>query len=179
MSVVSGRYARALIGALSPDRIDSGMQQLRRFEAVIEQQPDARSLLLNPAVPAERRELFVREISGVLELDLPVQELIILLVERRRLGILGDLIESYRTISDEKQGIVRAVVTTVDPLPDSERRELVRRLETSTGKRVVMEVRHDSEIIGGLVVRIGSTVFDGSLRQQLAGFKARLLAGGA
>ena len=78
---------------------------------------------------------------------------------------------------DEKNGIVRAVVTTAGPLSDTEREEVVKRLEKSLGRRVVMEVGEDSSLIGGLVVRIGSTVYDGSLRQHLAGFKERLLAG--
>ena len=72
---------------------------------------------------------------------------------------------------------MRAVVTAAGPLSPAEQEGVVKRLEKSLGRRVVMEVQQDSTLIGGLVVRIGSTVYDGSLRQHLAGFKERLLAG--
>ena len=179
-SVVAGRYARALIEALAADSAqsaDAGLDQLRRIESLLESEPDARKLLVNPVIPSDRRSRFVGEISRALGLDARVGRLLGLIVERRRLDILDDLIEAYQKLLDEKNGIVRAVVTAAGPLSQAEQQEVVRRLEKSLGRRVVMEVQQDSTLIGGLVVRIGSTVYDGSLRQHLAGFKERLLAG--
>ena len=99
-----------------------------------------------------------------------------MIVERRRLNILNDLIDNYQKMLDERNGIVRALVTSAAPLSEAEQRDIALRLEKSLGQRVVMDVREDPTLIGGLVVRIGSTVYDGSLRQHLEGFKERLLA---
>ena len=87
-----------------------------------------------------------------------------------------DLIDAYRNLLDERKGIARAVVTAASPLSESEQRAIAARLEKSLGQRIVMDVREDPALIGGLVVRIGSTVYDGSVLQQLSGFKERLLA---
>jgi F-type H+-transporting ATPase subunit delta len=179
MSVVSRRYARALIDTLSPDgpdAIDVGYEQLQAIQKLLDQEPEARELLMNPAIPDESRAGFIASLSELLELKPAVEKLLLLLVDRRRLGILADLIHAYQAISDERRGILRAVVTTVAPLSHLQRQELVQRLEKTTGKRIIVREDQDAGIIGGMVVRVGSTVYDGSLRQHLNGFRHRLLA---
>ncbi len=154
----------------------AGLDQLRRFAHVLEDE-DARKLLMNPVIPPERREAFLGALARSLGFDARVQRLLGLLVERRRLGVLDDVIEAYQKLLDERTGTVRAVVTAAAPLSESERAAISDRLEKATGKSIEMEVGQDSSLIGGVVVRIGSTVYDGSVRQQLRGFKDRLLAG--
>ena len=180
MTVVASRYARALIEALGGENTagpDAGLEQLMRIKALLESEPDARKLLVNPVIPPDRRDRFVDEINRVLALDSRVGKLFHLIVERGRLGILNDMIDAYRKMLDAANGIVRAVVSSASPLSETQRQDVVRKLEKSLGQRVVMEVEEDPSLIGGLIVRIGSTVYDGSLLQQLAGFKQRLMAG--
>ena len=180
MTVVAGRYARALIEALGGDNTagpDAGLEQLDQITLLLRNEPDARKLLINPVIPPERRDSFVDEISRVLGLDPRVAKLLHLIVERRRLEILDDLIDAYRKMLDEKNGIVRAVVRSAGPLSEAQQQEVAEKLEKSLGQRVVMEVEEDPSLIAGLIVRVGSTVYDGSLLQQLAGFKERLMAG--
>jgi F-type H+-transporting ATPase subunit delta len=174
MIVVANRYARAFIEALAPESTQAGLDQLRRFAVLLEDEPDTRTLLMNPVIPAESRDRFLDTIGRVLGLDRRVRKLLLLLVDRRRLNILDDLTDAYQKLLDERNGIVRAEVSSASLLTESERRELAERLGKTTGKRVEMEVEQDPSLIGGLVVRIGSTVYDGSLRQQLRGFKERL-----
>jgi F-type H+-transporting ATPase subunit delta len=174
MIVVASRYARALADALTPESTDVGLDQLRRFAALLDDEPDTRTLMMNPVIPAEARDRFLDTIGRVLGFDRRVQKLLLLLVDRRRLEILDDLIEAYQRLLDERNGIVRAAVVSASPLTESERRELAERFGKTTGKRVEMEVSQDPSLIGGLVVRIGSTVYDGSVRQHLLGFKERL-----
>ena len=154
----------------------AGLEQLVQVSALLDSEPDARKLLVNPVIPPERRGSFVAEVIRVLRLDSRVGKLLGLIVERRRLDILEDLIEAYRGMLDERNNIVRAVVTSANPLSVLQQHEVGEKLEKSLGKRVVIEVREDPSLIGGLVVRIGSTVYDGTLLQHLAGFKERLLA---
>ena len=176
MTVVASRYARALIDSLAPDHMVAGLDQLRGFQQVLEVQ-DARKLLMNPVIPAERREAFIGELARSLGFDARVRKLLGLIVERRRLAVLDDIIEAYQKLLDERTGIVRAMVTAATPLSESDCAAIAKRLEKATGKRVEMAVEQDPSLIGGVVVRIGSTVYDGSVRQQLHGFKDRLLAG--
>ena len=179
MTAVASRYARALIESLSAENTagpDAGLEQLGQIRQLLETEPDARKLLVNPVIPPDRRDRFVDEMNRALGLDSRVGKLLKLLVERRRLEILDDLIESYRKMLDDRNGIVRAIVTSAGPLSEAQQQEVIGKLEKSLGQRVVMEVEEDSSLIGGLVVRIGSTVYDGSLLQHLAGFKESLLA---
>jgi F-type H+-transporting ATPase subunit delta len=154
----------------------AGLDQLRGFANVLEDE-DARKLLMNPVIPPERREAFLGALARSLGFDVRVRRLLGLLVERRRLAVLDDVIEAYQKLLDERTGTVRAVVTAAAPLSESERAAISDRLERTTVKSIEMEVEQDSSLIGGVIVRIGSTVYDGSVRQQLRGFKDRLLAG--
>ncbi len=180
MTVVASRYARALIEALSGENTagpDAGLEQLGQIKLLLGNEPDARKLLINPVIPPDRRDSFVDEISRLLGLDARVAKLLRLIVERRRLEILDDLIDAYRKMLDEKNGIVRAVVRSAGPLSEAQQQEVAEKLEKSLGQRVVMAVEEDPSLIAGLIVRVGSTVYDGSLLQQLTGFKERLMAG--
>jgi F-type H+-transporting ATPase subunit delta len=179
MDVVASRYAKALAESLSADGgdvVDQGLEQLEGFAWVLDSEPDARQILTNPVIPPDQREQFLDRLSGALTFDARVRKLIGLLVERRRLGVFDDVIVAYRKLLDEKKGIVRAVVTAAAPLTETERGEISSKLEASLGKRVVMDVRQDPELLGGLVVRIGSTVYDGTLRQHLSALKSRLIS---
>jgi F-type H+-transporting ATPase subunit delta len=178
MSVVSDRYARALFDALSSDGvIDSGQEQIEAIGAVLADYPDARQLLVNPVFPPERREEFLARLGDVLGLDGRVRRLLALLVERRRLSLFPEIVQAFRRRVDQKNGIVRASVTTAAPLGEAERQQVNARLEQALGKRVIMTDTLDPSLLGGVVVQVGSTVYDGSLRQYLAGAKSRLLAG--
>ena len=106
MTVVASRYARALIEALGGENTagpDAGLEQLGQIKLLLGNEPDARKLLINPVIPPERRDSFVDEISRVLGLDARVAKLLHLIVERRRLEILDDLIDAYRKMLDEKK----------------------------------------------------------------------------
>jgi F-type H+-transporting ATPase subunit delta len=99
-----------------------------------------------------------------------------MLVDRRRLDLLEDVRIACQELSDLRTGTLRIEVTSAEPLVPAESESLARRIEETTGKRVVLEQASDPSIIGGLVVRIGGTVMDASLRQQLAGAGKRLRA---
>lgn len=176
MNVVSRRYARALIDVLPPDRAEAGLDSLLLVSYTLASHRDARALLMNPAVPEARRASFIQALSEALALDPPVQKLFTLLVERRRLNVLTEVVEVYQDLLDRRTGTLRVEVASAGPLGETQERGLKARLESSTGKRVVMNVREDPGILGGIVVRMGGTVFDASLRQQLAGVRRQLNA---
>jgi F-type H+-transporting ATPase subunit delta len=174
MSVAANRYARALIDVLYPEKAEAGYQQLQQFLSLLIDQPDARRFLENPTTVGERRKRLLKEISDALNMDRRVANFIGMLADRDRLPILEEIVEAYQKFLDEKLGIVRARVTSANSLDDSQQRELAARLEKATGKQIRMEVAVDPSLIGGVVAQVGSTIYDGSVRQQLQMFKARL-----
>jgi len=175
MSVAANRYAKALIDALYPDRAEAGYEQLQRLSELLRKQPDARRILENPTLPADRRKAFLKQIGDALGFIPPLTNFTEILVERNRLDILEEIAQVYQKFLDERMGIVRAAVTAAQALDATQSRELATKLQAVTGKQVRMEVVVDPALLGGVIARVGSTIYDGSLRQQLNSFKARLV----
>ena len=174
MSVAANRYATALIDALYPERAEDGLQQLQQFAALLEEQPDSRRFLQNPALAGERRTRLLNEISAAFGFDRRVANFINILTARNRLPILEEIIEEYQRLMDKRLGIVRAHVTSAHALNPNQQQDLMRKFEQITGKQVRMNVSVDPSLIGGVVAQVGSTIYDGSVRQQLKAFKTRL-----
>jgi F-type H+-transporting ATPase subunit delta len=175
MSVAANRYATALIDVLYPEKAEVGLQQLESFVGLLNEQPDGRRILENPAMAGERRNRLLKEISAVFGFDRRVTNFISILADRNRLPILEEIITEYQRLMDKKLGIVRARVTSAHALDSTQQQELARKLQQITGKQVRMEVATDPALIGGVVAQVGSTIYDGSVRQQLEAFKSRLL----
>ena len=175
MSVAANRYAKALMDVLYPDKAEAGFDQLQKFSTTLQQHPDAAQVLENPTISADRRKSLVKKIGEALQFDKSVLNFLDLLVERNRLDLLDEIVIAYQKLMDEKLGIVRARVTSARPLNPAEQQQLAARLQTVTGKKVQMEVAVDTSLIGGVVAQVGSTIYDGSLRQQLQTFKKRLV----
>jgi F-type H+-transporting ATPase subunit delta len=175
MSVAANRYAKALLDVLYPQKADTGLKQLQEFVALLKEQPDARTLLANPTVSSDRRKRLVNEIAGALCFDKTVANFINILIDRNRLPLIDEIIASYQRLLDERLGVVRAFVRGAQALDPSQQEQLVAKLETVTGKQVRMEFSVDPSLIGGVVAQVGSTIYDGSVRQQLKAFKSRLI----
>ena len=176
----ASRYARALLDVAVNDGDPQAVElELAGFAALVQAHPSLETVLLNPALPATRKRAVVTEVlnraTGVSGI---VTRLLQLLAERDRLRLLPDLLESYRERLLDHLQVVRAEVTTAMTLPADRVQGLERRLEETTGKRVSVVARVDPEIIGGVVTRIGSVVYDGSLARQLGRLKERLVETG-
>jgi len=175
MSVVANRYATALIDVLYPaDKAETGFQQLESFAALLNEQPDLRTFLQNPALASVRRLRLLKEIAAALGFDRRVANFINILAERNRLPSLEEIIVEYQRLMDQRLGIVRARVASARPMDSARQRELALELQRITGKQVRMELAIDPSLIGGVVAQVGSTIYDGSVRQQLQAFKDRL-----
>ena len=175
MSVAANRYATALIDVLYPDKAEAGLQQLQSFVRLLNEQPDSRRILENPAMAGERRKRLIKEISSAFGFDRRVSNFVSILADRNRLPILEEIITEYQRLMDKRLGIVRARVTSAHALDSMQQQELTRQLQQITGKEVRMEVAIDPSLIGGVVAQVGSTIYDGSVRQQLQVFKSRLV----
>jgi F-type H+-transporting ATPase subunit delta len=174
----ANRYARALLDVAVKEKADAQAveRQLTEFAELLGTYPALQKALLNPAVPVQRKRATVEELTGRMK-PLPiVAKLLVLLASRDRLVLVPDLLAAYRTRLLDYLKIVRAEVTTAVKLPPDRLEAVEQTLATMTGRTVRLETRVDASIIGGVVARVGSTVYDGSVTTQLKKMKERLVA---
>ena len=105
----------------------------------------------------------------------PVRRLLLLLAERNRLPLLGALLAAYRTRLMDHLKIVRAEITTAVPLPEERLRAIQQGLTDATGQQVTVSMRVDPSLVGGVVARVGSTVYDGSIVRHMDRMRERML----
>ena len=176
------RYARALLDVAVKERGDLQAieAELSTFAALFKEHPTLEKVLLNPAVPVPRKRAAVAELVKAAGMSQVVTKLLVLLADRDRLVLLPDLLAAYRERLLDLQHVVRAELTTSVPL-DGEREARIREsLARATGRTVNMTTRVDPSLIGGMVARLGSTVYDASVATQLQKMRERLIeqAGG-
>jgi len=172
----AARYARALLDVATKESadLDTIGRELDEFNAFFSQQTALERLMLNPAVPAPRKRAAMEEIIKVAGLSAIVSKLLVLLADRDRLTLLKDVSATYRDFLAERQNVVHAEVTSAEPLSNERVQAIEQRLATVTGKRVSMTTKVDKDIIGGVVARVGSTIYDASIATQLKKIRERL-----
>jgi len=169
------RYARALFDvALQESIVERAEQDLSAFSALIAQHPSLHSALTHPAIPGVKKRNLIQALASRLGLSTPVTKVLTMLAERDRLAIVPDLLDIYRERLLDFQQVVRAEITTADEMPADRATALRDRLTRATGRRVMLTTKVDPEILGGIVTRIGTMVYDGSLAAQLAKMRERL-----
>jgi F-type H+-transporting ATPase subunit delta len=171
----ASRYARALLDVAikeaDPQHVEA---ELAAVTDTFSGHADLWEVLTSPAVPSPKKRAIVEELLSRLEAGPVVGKLTQLLADRDRLHLLPELLESYRDRLLDYQLVVRATVTTAMPLGDAQVRGLQESLARLTGRKVIMSVKDNPELMGGVVTQIGSTVYDGSVKRQLEKMKARL-----
>jgi F-type H+-transporting ATPase subunit delta len=175
MRASAARYARALLDvAIKESDPERAEQELAAFVGLVQQHSDLQRALADPVVSAADKRAVVEQVLARLQSTSPVGKLLLLLASRGRLALLPDLLDVYRERLRELRNVVQAEVTTAVPLSPERAAQLQQRLAQMTGRVVTMTTKVDESIIGGVVTRIGSTVYDGSVAGQLAKVKDRL-----
>ena len=171
-SAMARRYADAFFSlARDAGDIEAWGRDLRRAAEVLGNHEVA-GALSNPRLNiADRTRLALELLEGVSD---PTQNLVRLLLERRRIALLPQIVERYGRLADLASGIVRAEVTTAVDVDEGTKKEIARVLEEKLGTPVKTHVSRDPEILGGLVVRIGDRVIDDSVRTHLQQLQAAL-----
>lgn len=176
-SSIARRYARALLSIGDEDgRFEQYGAEVDRVDGAYAASAELRDLWTNPAYPREERLSALEKLIGALSLSPAVANLMRLFVERQRVAELPTLARTYRSMVDEKAGRVRAVVTSARPLEAAQTAAIQASLVAVTGKQVLVESRVDASLIGGVTARVGSTVYDGSVRTQLERLRETLEA---
>jgi F-type H+-transporting ATPase subunit delta len=171
---VTRRYATALYeeadaaGGLAA--VDDDVLMLRNN---IESNRELSRFFESPVIPQEKKESILQELLEERVETLTLQFLR-LLVQKDRETLTKAILDQYQSLRDEQRGIVDAEVTVAQPLNDEDRNALVEALEEKTGKDVRLHLEENPDLIGGLVIRIGDRVFDGSVRSQLNALRDQL-----
>ena len=171
------RYARALLDVAVKEQADLELieHELSQFADLLKQYPLLERVLVNPAVPVPRKRAAVADVLARARFTPIVSKLMTLLADRDRLVLVPDLLASYRDRLLDFRGVVRAEVTTAVALDQARADAIQQGLSALTGRTVLLATRIDPAIIGGLIARIGSTVYDGSVTRQLEKMKERLV----
>ena len=173
----AGRYARALF-EVSLERGDAQQSErgIAAFQDLVDGHPTLGSVVHNRAIsPVAKRAIVAAILDRTPKTSAVVKRLLLMLAERGRLHLLPVLLAAYRERLMDHRGIVRARVTTAAPLNRRRVASITERLTAATGRQVTLETAVDENLVGGMVTRIGGTVFDGSLAHHLHRLRQRFL----
>lgn len=170
------RYAKALVEvAAERGALERVRAELESFARPLREHPELRALFRNPSVLARDKRRVCEELGQRLGLGPLVQGFLGLVLDHGRIPDLGAMTLAYGELMDERLGRVKALVTSAVPLDDAEVSLLADRLRARTGKEVYVERRLDPALLGGIVVRMGSVISDGSVRGQLRRLRGALV----
>jgi F-type H+-transporting ATPase subunit delta len=177
-SKVSKRYAKALLSlGKEDDKFQQYGEELEDFSSFFQQNLDFGQAISNPAFTLEDRKKVLSVVLAKSRYSQTVKNFLLLLIEKNRIGAVPAIHAYYNKLTDEVANIARAEVITPMPLSDTAKERLERVLEGLTSRKVKMETREDKALIGGIVVKIGDMVLDGSIKAQLKGLKESLKRG--
>jgi F-type H+-transporting ATPase subunit delta len=169
MASVASTYARAFADVVFSTRMDASraIGGLRQIANLFSESIELRRVWENPAVPAEQKRKLLDVIVQRDGIDKPVRNLIAVLIDHRRLPFLARIIEQLEKELDTRLGFAEAQVSSARELSDPEKQSLESQIAKTTGKKVRAGYGLDPSLLGGAVVRIGSTIYDGSVKGQL------------
>lgn len=173
---LSQKYAKAIFEvAVDEHKLSEFGAELSQVSEVVSSHADLEAFINNPQVKAEAKKevfekLFKEDVSPM------VYNFFMLLIDKRRESLLKEIASEYKALANAAQGIVEAEVTVAHELSKAQEDKLVEKLQITTGKTVVIETKIDKSILGGIVVRIGDKLIDGSVIRQMQALKTQLLA---
>jgi F-type H+-transporting ATPase subunit delta len=173
---LANKYAVAIFElAKEENELEAYGEQLTQVSQVVAAQADLKAFINNPQVqPLAKKEL----LSKLFKEDLAssVYNFIMLLVDKRRESLLEEIAGRYQALSNAARNIVEAEVTVTSELSDAQKKSLIAKLEKVTGKKVLISTHIDKSIIGGLVVKMGDKLIDGSVVSQMKSLQKQLMA---
>lgn len=179
MASVIGAYARAFADVVLRGKLDpAGMiEQLRGADALLAESAALRRVLENPSIPSEGKLGVLDGIAQKTGMARPTRNFLAVLTDHRRLPLLGDITREVEQELNNRLGIADAEVRSARDLNDSEKKLLEAEITKLTGKRVRARFQRDAALLGGAVVQVGSTIYDGSVAGQLERIREELVEG--
>lgn len=175
MTALAHQYAAALADvALERQRTEKFQEELVSICKIYEESADLRHFLTSPAVDAAAKRELIERLSVPLRLSAELKNFLFVVIQNRRTQLLEEIRTAFVSELHARLGVAEAKVTSARELSREEKQQLVRALENLTGKKVQATYGLDENLLGGTVVQIGSTVYDGSVRERLNRLRARL-----
>jgi len=176
ITAVARRYAKALLAtAIDQRNFSLVLDQMESFNDQLQQSPMLLVVFLNPAVPQDRKRKILDDIGKKMGFVPLTVNLLNSMIENGRLHMLEQVITSAEQQFLDRQGILVAEVVSARKLSAQEEQKLTRKLESFTGKKVQVENRIDPTLIGGIITKIGTTLYDGTIVSQLEHLKAKIV----
>src|ERR1700691_1936843 len=173
MASVAGTYARAFADVVLSGHLDAdrSIAELRVVASLLDESSDLRRVWENPAIPADQKRRVLDVIAQRDGLSTQVRNLVAVLIDHRRVHFLEPIIRQLEKELDARLGFAEAEITSARELGEAEKREFEAQVGKLTGKKVRAKYDQDSSLLGGAVVRLGSTIYDGSVKRQLERIK--------
>ncbi len=172
---VSQRYAKALYSeALEKGRVETVLNEIRNINEAISKEEDVKFFFCSPVVKAEEQVKVLQALFQKKTATEEVQGVMILLVKKRRMKFLPQIVSAYQAVVDNSQGVARGQVYSATTLFAEDRLRLETTISRYTGKKAVLEYHEDKSLLGGMVAQVGSFTFDDSLETQLRIMKESL-----
>jgi F-type H+-transporting ATPase subunit delta len=168
LQTIARRYASALADVVIERKEEREVQQeIDQWAALIESNPELKEVFANPTIANDDKHKVLEELIARTRVRPTTASFLRVLLRNQRLSQLRDVAERFGHVLDERSGVVAASVTTATPITEDLKNQLRETLVATTGRNVRVTFNTDETIIGGLVARIGSTIFDGSVQNRL------------
>ena len=179
MASVVGTYARAFADvAMNPKKgLDPArmLQELHGIQALFNESDPLRRVMENPSIPGDRKLAVLDAIADRMGAARQVRNFVAVLADHRRLPLFGDILKQLELELNDRQGFAEAQVSSARQLSDSERQMLEAEIAKLTGKKVRARYEQNASLLGGAVVQVGSTIYDGSVKGQLEKIREQLV----
>ena len=177
MKSASLQYANALADiALAQGASVPVVEQFAEFNTAYLASAELRNVLASPAVPKEEKRKVAEKIATRLGASKIVCNFLFVVIDHRRTQLLPEIFEQLQNVLRERQGVAEAQVFSAVALNNRQKTVMTQTLEKATGKKIEARFLLDAELLGGALVRVGDTIYDGSLRNRLNGLRERLMA---
>lgn len=179
MAAFASRYARAFADVIFEEKLDAKAirRQLDDFASAWHESRALREFFLDPSFPIEQRVDLLDKLNAKLKMAKQTRNFIAVLIRNDRIAGLDDVLREFRREINQRLGISEAKVISARKLDDQERKDLEKQIAAMTGGTVEAQFEEDSSLLGGAVVQVGSTVYDGSVRGRLDRLREELTAG--
>lgn len=177
MAAIASRYARALVDSILDQKIDPEMArgQLRAILAAVHESPELRKVWASPAIAPEQKRAVLDAIARQMVALKPIRNFMAVLIDHRRIAMLDDIVRQFEIELDAKLGFIEAEISSARELSAGEKSAVESQLGRLTGKKVRARYTSNPALLGGVMVRVGSTIYDGSVRGQLEKMKQELI----
>jgi len=169
MATVTNTYARAFVDVVIDRKLDAAktLAEAQSIAALVASSKSLKEVWEAPSIPPDQKKKLLDAIAAKAGISREVRNLIAVLIDKRRINFLAAIVKQFEQDLNQRLGFAVAEITTARDLSDQEHRALESEIEKLTGKKVRANYAKDAVILGGAVVRIGSTIYDGSVKGQL------------